>query len=107
MKLAITSSGPEVSSPMDDRLGRCPYFIIFDTKDGYVRSLRNEAAEASSGAGTKAMQTLIDNDVKAVITGKVGPNAMAVMEEAGMEAFTSATGTVAEAYEAYRKAKGI
>lgn len=107
MKVAITSSGSDPRSQMDDRLGRCPYFVIYDTESETTMSLKNEATDASSGAGTKAMQVLIDNNVEVVITGKVGPNAMAVLDEAGMKAITGMTGTVEEAISSFRQGKGI
>lgn len=107
MKVAVTSSGEGLDAPMDERLGRCPYFVILDTETGEIESLFNSAAEASSGAGTKAMQLLLDKNVQAIITGKIGPNAAALIEEAEMEALTERKGTVRQVLDAFRRDRGL
>jgi len=107
MRIAVTSAGEGLESQLDERLGRCPYFVILDTDGGTVESLRNTAADASSGAGTKAMQLLMDRDVQVIITGKIGPNAAELIAEAKMEAVTDKKGTVREVFNEYRTKKGI
>lgn len=92
---------------MDDRLGRCPYFVILDTTTGKLESLKNSAAEASSGAGTRAMQALVDKGVKVVITGRIGPHASAMIEETGMEFITGKSGKVESVLDDFKKARGL
>lgn len=107
MKVAVTAAGPGAEAMMDDRLGRCPYFVILDTDSGKLESLKNSAAEASSGAGTKAMQALVDLGVNVVITGRVGPHATAMLEETDMEAVTGRSGQVAQVLEDFRRERGL
>lgn len=102
MKVAVTSSGPGTESMMDDRLGRCPYFVIMDTASGEIESFANPAAEASSGAGTKAMQVLLDKGVEVVITGRIGPHAQAMLEETELKAVTGKSGTVGQVLSDFR-----
>jgi len=33
MKIAISASGPDKDSSVDERFGRCPYFMIVDTDE--------------------------------------------------------------------------
>lgn len=107
MKVAVTSSGPSLDDEMDERLGRCPYFIIIDTATGEVRSVANVAVQASSGAGTKAMQALLDLGVEAVITGRIGPHASALLEEAQLKAFTGRSGKVGQVLDEFRAEQGL
>ncbi|MHC1680687.1 MAG: NifB/NifX family molybdenum-iron cluster-binding protein [Methanomassiliicoccales archaeon] len=96
MKVAVTSSGPGAEALMDDRLGRCPYFVIMDTASGSIESFANPAMDASSGAGTKAMQALLDKGVEVVITGRIGPHAQAMLEETDLKAVTGRSGMVGQ-----------
>lgn len=107
MKVAVTSSGPSTDDLMDDRLGRCPYFIIMDTDDGEILSVANKAADASSGAGTKAMQALLDLGVEAVITGRIGPHASALLDEVQLKAFTGRSGNVGQVLNDFRAGNGL
>jgi predicted Fe-Mo cluster-binding NifX family protein len=107
MKVAVTASGPGTEAMMDDRLGRCPYFVILDTDTGKIDSLRNDAADASSGAGTKAMQALVDHEVSVVITGRIGPHATAMLEETDMKVVTNKSGKVGQVLEDFRRERGL
>ncbi len=107
MKVAVTSAGQGPESMMDDRLGRCPYFVIFDTSTGNIESLQNTAAEVSSGAGPKAMQLLVDRGVNVVITGRIGPHASAMLAETDMEAVTGISGKVGEVLKDFTKKRGL
>ncbi len=40
MRLAITATGPELSSPIDQRFGRAKYLLIVDTPERTVLALR-------------------------------------------------------------------
>ncbi|HNX47151.1 MAG TPA: NifB/NifX family molybdenum-iron cluster-binding protein [Methanomassiliicoccales archaeon] len=101
MKVAVTSSGPGTEDLMDDRLGRCPYFVIMDTSSGSIESFANPAIDASSGAGTKAMQALIDKGVEVVITGRIGPHAQAMLEETDLKGVTGRSGIVGQVLKDY------
>ncbi len=105
MKVAVTSSGPGTEAMMDDRLGRCPYFVIMDTVSGAVESFANPAADASSGAGTKAMQALFDRGVEVVITGRIGPHAQAMVDETEIKAVTGRSGVVGQVLKEYLAGK--
>ncbi len=101
MKVLISSSGPEISSPVDPRFGRAPYYIIVDTENpDNFRSIPNPQAQAASGAGIAAAQMVVQEGVQAVISGAFGPNAQAVLQSAGIRMFTAPSGiTVAQALE--------
>ena len=103
MKIGVSSSGEDLSAPVDPRFGRCSYFLIVDTDTMSFESISNESAMASGGAGIQAAQTVAKAGAEAIITGNIGPNAFQTLSAAGIMVFTGAKGTVKEAVESYKK----
>ena len=64
------------------------------------KTIRNVAA--AQGAGIQAGRTVIDMGVEAVVTGAVGPKAMATLQAGGVKVYVGAEGTVAEAVESLK-----
>ena len=102
MKLAISAAGEGLNAATDPRFGRCAYFVLFDNETGATETLPNPAREAPGGAGVQAARAVADAGAEAVLTGNVGPNAHEVLAGSGVKMFTGATGSVAEALEAFR-----
>lgn len=101
MKVAITTSTPQFNTQLEPRFGRCAYFVIIDTETHDWESMKNPAADAMGGAGTRAAQFLSDQEVQAVISGDFGPNAYATLEAAGIEMFKSQIDQVDVLFEKY------
>lgn len=71
MKIAITSQGKEMQSPVDPRFGRARWFIVTDT--GAFEPVDNEKnLDAAQGAGIQAGRAVAKLGVEAVVTGNVG-----------------------------------
>ena len=109
MKIAVSSTGKELNSPIDIRFGRCAWFLIIEVdleKKTYnlVKSIPNPNVGVGGGAGVSAAQLVANEGVKAVITGNVGPRAYAVFQQLGIEVYR-ATGTVSEAVEGFIEGK--
>ncbi len=102
MKVAITSTGPTLDSPVDPRFGRAAYFIIVDTDTMEYQAFPNPAVNATGGAGTMAAQFVASQGAQAVVSGEVGPNALAALQAAGLQIITGMTGTVREVVERIR-----
>jgi len=96
MKIGVTSTGENLDADVDQRFGRCRYFIIVDTESMEFEALSNENAMASGGAGIQAAQTIANKGVDAVITGNVGPNAFQTLSAAGIKIYTGASGKIRE-----------
>jgi predicted Fe-Mo cluster-binding NifX family protein len=64
--------------------------------------LPNTACESPHGAGIQAAQVVANQNVQAVITGMVGPNAHRVLSAAGIEIITGVSGTVRDAIQRYK-----
>ena len=105
MKIAISSTGQRLESDIDPRFGRCKYFLVVDTDTRDFEALPNEYADVMGGAGVRAAQFVADLDVKAVLSGNIGPNAFEVLKAAGIEILTCLEGTVNDAIEDYKEGK--
>lgn len=98
MKIAVTSTGKNLDSQMDPRFGRCTYFIIADVENNKLKShkvIKNLAMDQRGGAGIAAAQVLGNEKVEVIITGDVGPNAFATLNQLGIKMY-QAKGTVKE-----------
>ena len=103
MKLAVTSQGVELNSPIDPRFGRAKYFLVVDTETDETHAVDNTMnLNAAQGAGIQAGRKVIDLGAEAVITGHVGPKAFATLQAGGVSVFIGATGTVADAIEQFK-----
>ncbi|MBN1902550.1 NifB/NifX family molybdenum-iron cluster-binding protein [Candidatus Sumerlaeota bacterium] len=106
MKLVITSQGPDLNSPVDPRFGRAKFFIVFDSDAKQFSSVDNSLnLNALQGAGIQSGKNIVNLGAEAVITGHVGPKALATLTSAGVKIYTGASGTVAEAVEQFNAGK--
>ncbi|MGI6393401.1 MAG: NifB/NifX family molybdenum-iron cluster-binding protein [bacterium] len=104
MKIAVTTTGKELSSPFESRFGRAPGFIIYDLESGSFEALDNSVnLNTAQGAGIQAAQNIIKSGAKALISGHCGPKAFAVLSKAGVEVFSATAETVENAIEKYKK----
>jgi predicted Fe-Mo cluster-binding NifX family protein len=103
MKICITSQGDNLDADVDPRFGRCKYFIFVDTDTLEFEATQNPNCEAMGGAGIQSGQLVAGRQVKAVMTGNVGPNAFQTLQAAGIDIITGVSGTVKEAIEKYKK----
>ena len=105
MRIAVSSCGIFLDSPIDPRFGRCDYFVIVNMDDMSFVVFDNKSINLGQGAGVQSAQFLISKGAKVVISGNVGPNAMSALAEGGVEVLIRHTGTIREAVEDYKKGK--
>jgi predicted Fe-Mo cluster-binding NifX family protein len=105
MRICITSQGESLDSSIDQRFGRCRYFVFFDTDSGDFQARLNPNAEFQGGAGIQSGQLMAAERVGAVLTGNIGPNAHQVLSASGISIFTGVCGTVKDAIEGYKSGK--
>lgn len=107
MKVAVTAAGEGLESPVDQRFGRAAAMVIVDSEN--MRPLEHidnsENAAAAGGAGISAAQAVVSKGVKAVLTGRVGPNAFRALSQAGVSVYCGAAGTVRDSVEAFLAGK--
>lgn len=103
MKVAISSDKGTKDAMVDQRFGRCKYFVVVDTeKDGSWDAHENQGAIQGHGAGIRAAQQVGEIGAKAVITGDVGPNAERVLSGLGISTY-HASGPLQDAVEKFKE----
>lgn len=103
MKVAITAQGQDMSAAVDPRFGRAKHFIVVDTDtDQWSAHDNGQNLNAAQGAGIQAGKNIIDLEVSALITGHVGPKAFMTLQSGGVEIYTGAEGSVADALAAFK-----
>ena len=83
MKIAIPVDGEQVCVSF----ARAPQFLF--EENGKIEILDNPAAQAEGGAGVKAAQFLVDQNVDVLITVRCGENAAKVFEMADIQVYQS------------------
>lgn len=101
--IAISARGKSPEDQVDQRLGRCEYFVFYDPGTGEFTGLENPFRLESSGAGINTAQFLAEKNVGTILTGNVGPKALQVLQTAGIKVYTSSTGRVRDALQAYQQ----
>ena len=100
MKIAITTSGDSLDSPVDPRFGRAKAFIIYDTESGEWSVLDNaQNLNAAQGAGIQSGMAVVNAGVEVLLTGNCGPRGYATLAAANIKVCTGAAGTVQEAID--------
>ena len=102
MKIVVTAEGKDLNAPTSSRFGRCPTYIFVDSESMAFQAVPNPAMSTPGGAGIQAAQFVVEQGAQAVLTANVGPNAMDVLQAAGVSVYTIQDGSVREAIEAYK-----
>lgn len=96
MNIAFCSTGCDLQSPLDNRFGRASFFLVYNQDSGEVTCIENTARSAAGGAGTMAVQQLVDNKAELVIAPEVGPQAMDALKKFNMKVFNQKGAKTAE-----------
>jgi len=99
--ICITSEGNDLNSNVDERFGRCSWFLVFNLNDFSYEAVENPYKEEMGGAGIKVVKFLAEKGVKTLLTGNLGKNAKEALEAAKIKVLTDVKGTVKEAVEKF------
>jgi predicted Fe-Mo cluster-binding NifX family protein len=102
MKIVVTAEGKDLNAPTSSRFGRCPTYIFIESESMAFKAVPNPAISAPGGAGIQAAQFVVEQGAKVALTANVGPNAMDVLQAAGVSVYMIQGGSVLEAVEAYK-----
>jgi predicted Fe-Mo cluster-binding NifX family protein len=105
MRIAISSTGKDLTSNVSSVFGRADYFIIIDTEAKTVVDIldNSEAKNSSKGAGIIAASFVAELSVDMIFSGKVGPTAAKVLEKSLILTVSNVSGPVCEVIdEIYR-----
>ena len=97
MKLVFSSTGTDLESTLDQRFGRCPYFVAYDTDTKEIKNAANtQNLNAAQGAGIQSATSAVNLGADYVICGHCGPKAFRVLQAAGVKVVCGAEGTLKE-----------
>jgi predicted Fe-Mo cluster-binding NifX family protein len=106
MKIAITTSGNDLTAALDSRFGRAPKFMIYDLDTDTFEIVDNQQnLNAAQGAGIQSAQNIARLGAGALVTGHCGPKAFRVLLAAGIKIYNTNAATTGEALELYKAGK--
>ncbi len=105
MKIAVSATGGSMTALVSEQFGRCAYFLIIDSETMKFEPVSNPGMGMMGGAGPEAARQIANHGATVVLTGKVGPNAKAALDKAGITIVSNVSGTktVKDAVEEYIK----
>lgn len=102
MKIAMPVDEQSLESTICVSFGRTPYFMIYDTQTLFYTFLDNSAAASSQGgAGIKAAQMIVDQNVEALLTPRCGQNAAEVFEPTQTKIYKTVSTSIKETISAF------
>jgi len=101
MKICVPTMGEGgMQEAICQHFGRAPTFTIVDLDNGDIKVLPN-VSEHMGGTGLPT-EIMFAEGVKVMIVGGLGPKAVSAFNQAGVEVFVGAAGTVKDAIDAWR-----
>lgn len=86
VKIAVTSSGSSPDDAFDNRFGRAPFILVYNTHADVWEVIDNSAnTQAQSGAGIGAADLVARAQVDVLVTGHLGPKAEQALAAAQIE----------------------
>jgi predicted Fe-Mo cluster-binding NifX family protein len=103
MKIAFSTSGETLDSPLDPRFGRARRFLIYNLEtETFLLVDNRQSLDSAQGAGIQSAETVARQGVDAVVSGHCGPKAFRVLKAAGIRIYSSDAPTVRDALEKFR-----
>lgn len=101
-----------IAIPLDENkndvcvsFGRTPYFMTYDTNSNATNIIINPATSAQGGAGIKAAQIIVDNNIDILITIRCGENAAEVLKAAKIKIYQAEKTTALDNINKFTKGK--
>jgi predicted Fe-Mo cluster-binding NifX family protein len=102
MKIAISSTGTELSDLVDPRFSKCRYYIFIETDSRQTKVIENTTSYVCVLRDTTAGNLVAGEETDVVLTGHIGPKASNILLGAGVRIYTGASGKVSAALEAFQ-----
>lgn len=89
MKVAVASTGYDLNSHVSPLFGRSSAFVIADIEDGKIKtiSIVENSAKNETWCGNTAAYFIANHEVKALISGKLGPVAFQTLKNTGTKVY--------------------
>ncbi len=102
MKIAVTTTAPDIDAMIETRYGRASYFVIVDSETMAWEAKANPGSSAGGGAGIQAGQFISAQGATVAVSGGFGPNAYGALSAAGIKMYTAQGGSVRQIVEAFK-----
>ena len=103
MKIAIPMDDKTMEGDVCISFGRAPYFLFYNMETKDVVFIENSAATSQGGAGIKAAQMVVDNQVDALLTPRCGENAAEVLNAANVKIYKTSSASVQDNIAAFEE----
>ncbi len=90
MRVAVSVQEDDLNAKISSVFGRCKGFLIIELAGKEIKEknfVENPVSLEERGAGTKAAQNLLKENIGAVISRNFGPNSLMVFSQAKIKAF--------------------
>ena len=87
MKIAIPVEQNQIQTIISASFGRAPFYLIHNTENNQNEFIDNSALLSQGGAGVKAAQILLDQNVDVLIAPRCGENAALLLREGGVSLY--------------------
>lgn len=107
IKIAISAKENSLEGEVSDVFGRSSYFIIAEIEDGKIEKteiIENKSINQMGGAGVSTAQLMAEKDIKAIITGNVGPRASDILKQFNIAVY-SGEGAVKDVLDQFIRGK--
>lgn len=95
-----------LKSKISQHFGKTPYFVLIKYEDGKIENVQVLESQAKHTGGSMTPGEFIANSgAKTLLCGNLGPKAVQMLQNAGIEVFTGASGTVIEALQDWAEGK--
>jgi predicted DNA-binding protein (UPF0251 family)/predicted Fe-Mo cluster-binding NifX family protein len=106
MILAFASVGTDIDAVLDNRFGRCAYFVCYDTETRELASIPNtQNLNAAQGAGIQAATTVADCGADYVFCAHCGPKAFRVLQAADIKVISGVGGKISDLIQDFKAGK--
>jgi predicted Fe-Mo cluster-binding NifX family protein len=103
MKIGVPAMGESLHSAVDERFGRCPFFVLVDADSLVLEVIRNPGPGERDAAGILACQALMEKGVDAVAVKNIGHNALVSLSGGGVRVYAGAQGSILDTIERLKK----
>jgi predicted Fe-Mo cluster-binding NifX family protein len=98
MRVAITAQGPGLTSEIEPRFGCAHSILVLDTATGVIGSRECGAGfDTARDAERAVTRSILKLGVDAVITGSIGPEAIAMLQAGNIQVHTTPSRIVKDA----------
>lgn len=100
--IAVSSSGPDINSPISEFVGRAPYYIVYHLQKRTFLTVSNPYVNEAHAVGLRAAALLKAKGAGIVICKNIGPEPSKKFNEYRIAVYMGASGTVSDGIRQYK-----